>query len=272
MSRKWIDEFIATPGKKVDLSKRDPGSTLHYHHKKEALEHTVSNAERLADLQYRLYAERKRGLLICLQALDAGGKDGTIRHVMTGVNPQGCNVVGFKQPSEEEQDHDYLWRIHSAVPGYGMIGIFNRSHYEDVLVVRVHNLVPESVWSRRYEQINQFEAYLHANQVHIVKFFLHMSKEEQKRRFQARLETPEKHWKVSPPDFKERQFWDQYMAAFEDALTRCSTHHAPWFIIPADHKWFRNLAVSQILVETLEAMNPQFPAPVCDVSKIKIDD
>jgi PPK2 family polyphosphate:nucleotide phosphotransferase len=203
--------------------------------------------------------------------MDAGGKDGTIRHVMSGLNPQGCRVSSFKVPTEEELAHDYLWRIHRAVPGKGEIGIFNRSHYGDVLVVRVHNLVPKRVWSKRYDQINAFENILAENGVTIVKFFLHISKDEQKQRLQERLDDSSKHWKVSAADFEERKYWDDYTEAYEDVLSRCSTPWAPWYVIPANRKWFRNLAVAGILVSTLEDMDMRFPKSKLDLSKFSLD-
>jgi PPK2 family polyphosphate:nucleotide phosphotransferase len=230
----------------------------------------AENVGHLEELQYKLYADNRHALLVVLQALDAGGKDGTIRHVMTGFNPQGCHVTSSKVPSAEEADHDYLWRIHKALPPRGDIGIFNRSHYEDVLVVRVHDLVPKKVWSRRYDQINAFEKILAENGMTIVKFFLHISKEEQKRRFQARLDDKAKHWKLAAGDFEERKHWDDYVEAYEDCLRRCSTAHAPWYVIPSDKKWFRNLAVSSILVETLEALDLEYPEPSLDISTIRL--
>jgi PPK2 family polyphosphate:nucleotide phosphotransferase len=207
--------------------------------------------------------------LIVLQAIDAGGKDGTIRHVMSGVNPQGCRVASFKTPTPQELAHDFLWRIHKAVPERGMIGIFNRSHYEDVLVVRVHKLVPKKVWKQRYDQINAFEKILTENHVKILKFFLYISKDEQKKRFEERLTDPQKYWKFSKDDLVERGFWDQYMEAYEDNLSLCSTAWAPWFIIPANHKWFRNLAISRIILETLEDFDMGIPQPSVDVAKLK---
>jgi PPK2 family polyphosphate:nucleotide phosphotransferase len=264
------DKLIVSPGKPARLAKLDTDDTLGYqkdHKTKAAL---AKQLERLDALQYLLYAERKHALLVVLQSLDAGGKDGTIRHVMSGVNPQGCVVTAFKTPTAEEASHDFLWRVHKAVPPRGDFGIFNRSHYEDVLVVRVHNLVPKAVWSKRYEQINEFEKSLAESGVQIVKFFLHISKQEQKKRFQERLDDPDKRWKVSPADFAERQFWSDYRAAYEDAITLCSKPWAPWYVVPADKKWFRNLAVSRILVETLEGLHMKFPPPSFDVSHIKI--
>jgi len=260
---------MVKPGKKVKLAKCDADDTLGWEKGRRMKANLAKALERLDKLQYLLYAENKRSLLIVLQGLDAAGKDGTIRHVMAGVNPQGCTVASFRKPSSEEADHDFLWRVHSAVPSYGNIGIFNRSHYEDVLVVRVHNLVARDVWSRRYDQINEFERLLHDNNVKILKFFLHISKDEQKKRFQQRLDDPDRQWKISEADFDERKFWDEYTGAYEDALTKCSTPHAPWYIIPANKKWFRNLAVSHIIAEALDGMRMKFPAPSIDVKKLK---
>jgi PPK2 family polyphosphate:nucleotide phosphotransferase len=225
--------------------------------------------QRLRELQELLYAERQRSLLICLQAMDTGGKDGTINHVLGAMNPQGCRVVAFRQPSAEELAHDFLWRVHRAAPARGEVVIFNRSHYEDVLVVRVHNLVPKDVWSRRYDRINAFEKGLLEHDIHILKFYLHISKEEQLTRFKERLDDPTKQWKISEADYKERDFWDDYVAAYEEALSRCSTEHAPWFIIPADHKWFRNLAVARIVVEHLEGLKMKYPEPTVDIEQIR---
>jgi PPK2 family polyphosphate:nucleotide phosphotransferase len=245
--------------KNFRLKDCDPGDTAGFTDEKAAIEHARLNTEKLAKLHTKLYAEHKYALLMVLQGMDAGGKDGTIKHVMSGVNPQGCQVTSFKQPSALEQAHDFLWRCHMAVPARGDIGIFNRSHYEDVLVVRVHNLVPEKVWSKRYEQIRDFEKMLYRNDVRIVKFFLHIGKDEQEKRFEERLQDPDKNWKSSPADFAERKFWDQYQAAYEEALQRCSRGDAPWYVIPSNVKWFRNLAVSQILVDTLEDLRLEYP-------------
>jgi PPK2 family polyphosphate:nucleotide phosphotransferase len=269
MATNFSKQLQVKPGKKVDLSKWDADATLGWQ-KNRRMEVSVARAiAKLDSLQYVMYAERKRALLIVFQGLDAAGKDGTIRKVMSGVNPQGCRVTSFKAPSVEEAAHDFLWRVHAAVPPIGDFGIFNRSHYEDVLVARVHNLVPKEVWSQRYDQINSFEAMLSENHVKILKFFLHISKDEQKRRFFQRLDDPDKQWKLSEADFNERKYWNDYVQAYEAALTRCSTSHAPWFIIPANKKWFRNLAVSHIIVETLEAMKLKFPPPSIDVKKLK---
>src|SRR6202161_3392170 len=255
MATKFSKELAIKPGHKVKLSKWDADDTLGWDKNHEMKESLADAIKRLDGFQYRLYAEKKRAVLLIFQGLDAAGKDGTIRHVMSGVDPQGCVVRSFKVPTAEEAAHDFLWRVHKAVPGEGEIGIFNRSHYEDVLVVRVHNLVPKDFWSERYGQINQFEKFLSDNDVKILKFFLHISKDEQKKRFEQRIEDPDRQWKISEADFDERNYWGDYTKAYEDALTRCSTKHAPWYIIPANKKWFRNLAVSHIIAETMEEMN-----------------
>jgi PPK2 family polyphosphate:nucleotide phosphotransferase len=258
---KFVHKLMVKPGTDVRLADYDPDDTFGHTDDDSAHARLAKTLARLDDLQYLMYAEKKRALLIVLQAMDAGGKDGTIRHVMSGVNPQGCRVTPFKQPTAEELAHDFLWRIHQAVPEKGMFGIFNRSHYEDVLVVRVHKMVPKKIWKRRYEEINRFEKLLADSGVTILKFFLHISKKEQKRRFDERISDANKNWKISPADFAERKFWKDYQAAYEDALSRCSTEYAPWFVIPANHKWFRNAAVSRIIVETLESFDMKFPKP-----------
>lgn len=263
-------EFAVKPGRKARLADWDPSYTAGFKSKSAARDAVAKNVARLDELQYLLYAEGARSLLIVFQGMDAAGKDGTIRHVMSGVNPQGCAVTSFKVPSAEEKSHDFLWRIHKAVPPKGYIGIFNRSHYEDVLVVRVHKLVPKSVWSARYDEINDFERELAESGVTTLKFFLHISAAEQKRRFEERLADPTRHWKLSPADFAERQYWKDYTDAYEDALSRCTTDWAPWFVIPSDRKWFRNLAVSRIIVETLEGLDMKFPKPSFDVSKLVV--
>ena len=267
---KYVERFGVVPGSKVRLKDIDPGfkDTQHESHKK-AADELEQDRTKLRELQDLLYADGQCSLLICLQAMDAGGKDGTINHILGAMNPQGCRVVGFKQPSAEEITHDFLWRIHQAAPARGQVAIFNRSHYEDVLVVRVHNLVPQSVWSRRYDRINDFEKGLVENGTHILKFYLHISKEEQLSRFEDRLDDPAKQWKISESDYKERSYWDDYMEAFEDALSLCSTQHAPWFVIPANHKWFRNLAVARIVVEYLEGLNLKRPEPKVDLEHIR---
>ena len=253
-----LKKLMIAPGRKPGLKHRSADDTYGVS-KEQAASAVEGHTARLQALHELLYAEGKRSLLIILQGMDAAGKDGTIKHVMSGVNPQGCAVTSFKQPSASELTHDFLWRIHAAVPAKGSIGIFNRSQYEDVLIARVHKLVPKNVWESRYEQINAFEKILAENGVHILKFFLHISKAEQKRRFEERLAEPDKNWKASAADFKERHFWDQYQNAYEEALERCSTKHAPWYAIPADHKWFRNYAVADVIIETLENQKMKFP-------------
>ncbi|HEX3880415.1 MAG TPA: polyphosphate kinase 2 family protein [Bryobacteraceae bacterium] len=268
---KDLEHQLAVPsGKHYKLSSVDPAHTFGIE-KAQAVQKLDSIRERLGALQYMLYAEGRRSLLVVLQGIDAGGKDGSIKHVMTGMNPQGVAVTAFKQPEGPERRHDYLWRVHNAVPEYGKIGIFNRSHYEDVLVVRVHDLVPKAVWSKRYQQINDFERMLTENSVTIVKFLLYISKEEQARRFRARIEDKSKNWKFSEADLRERGFWDQYIDAFNDALRKCNTPEAPWYVIPADKKWFRNYAIAHILVETLKSMKLQMPKPEADLSHIEFE-
>jgi PPK2 family polyphosphate:nucleotide phosphotransferase len=264
--------LLVPPGAQVSLADYDPDYHGDYDSKKQANVELKGCTKRLQELQQVLWAEDKHALLIVLQAMDAGGKDGTIKHVMGGVNPQGCQVTSFKQPTARELAHDYLWRIHMAVPSRGYIGIYNRSHYEDVLVVRVHNLVPEEVWSTRYEQINHFEKLLAETGTTILKFFLYISKEEQKERFEARLTDPTKNWKFSAGDVKERRYWDDYMLAYEEALSRCNTPWAPWYIIPANRKWYRNLVVSQTIVETLEKLDMHYPPPLADAGSIVVPD
>ena len=250
----------------VDLGAVDPAATDGDPADKAAGKKVLHDLrDRLAELQGRLYADGDQALLVVLQAMDAGGKDGTIKHVFKGVNAQGCRVTSFKAPNETELAHDFLWRIHQNTPRKGMIGIFNRSHYEDVLVVRVHNLVPESVWRPRYEHIRSFEEALATERTRIVKFFLHISKEEQAERFRSRLERPDKRWKFNTGDLDERKRWDDYQAAFEEAISETSTDVAPWYVIPSDRKWFRNVAVVTTLVEVLEDMDPQYPEPEGDL-------
>lgn len=258
------------PGHKARLQHRNPKATPGVKSKAASEAALAKNMARLAELQYLLHAESKHAVLIVFQAMDTGGKDGTIRHVMSTLNPQGTVVTSFKVPTAEEANHDFLWRIHKATPRVGEFAIFNRSHYEDVLVVRVHNLVPEKVWSERYDQINNFEKLLAENHVKILKFFLHISKDEQKKRIERRLDDPTRQWKLSEADFAERDYWNDYIQAYEDALTQCSTAWAPWYVIPANKKWFRNLAVSQILVESLEELKMKFPQTTLDLSKIKL--
>jgi PPK2 family polyphosphate:nucleotide phosphotransferase len=261
---------IVDPGTQVRLDKIDPADTGDLHKGHRTLQELGKTIASLDEIQYLLYADGKHALLIILQAMDAGGKDGTIRHVMSGLNPQGVHVTSFKVPTAGELAHNFLWRIGKAVPRTGEIGIFNRSQYEDVLVVRVHQLVPESVWSKRYEQINNFERLLVDSNVTILKLFLHISKEEQRRRLKMRLGTPRKRWKLAASDFEERKLWPDYMRAYEDALSKCSTSRAPWFIIPADHKWYRNLAVSHIVLGALEELNLKYPKSSFDLKKYRL--
>ncbi|CAA9567521.1 MAG: Polyphosphate kinase 2 [uncultured Thermomicrobiales bacterium] len=260
------------PGSGFRLGAVDPGESEHYQKKRDTKEELERQRRRIEDLQARLYAERRQSLLIVLQALDTGGKDGTIRGVFQGVNPQGCQVWSFKAPSAEELEHDFLWRYHQKTPPRGMITIFNRSHYEDVLVVRVKGLMPEEVWRERYRIINEFEHTLTLNNTTVLKFFLHISRDEQKRRLESRLADPDKGWKFSSNDLKERAFWDDYMVAFEDAINNCSTDYAPWYVVPANNKWYRNLVVARTIADTLEAMGPQFPAPEAGLDKIVVAD
>jgi PPK2 family polyphosphate:nucleotide phosphotransferase len=264
--------YRVEPGERVSLATVDPGETEHYEKKKDVARELEKQRRRIQDLQERLYAENQQGLLIVLQAVDTGGKDGTIKHVFSGVNPQGCRVSSFKIPSAEEANHDFLWRYHKSVPARGRIGIFNRSHYEDVLIVRVKNLVPEGIWRERYEQINAFERNLTLEGITVLKFFLHISKDEQKRRLQRRLDDPNKRWKFSSDDLEERAIWDAYQQAFEDALSKCSTEHAPWYIVPANKKWYRNLVVARTIADTLGAMDPQYPPAEEGLEKITIPD
>lgn len=259
------------PGQKIILKEIDPDDTGKLKDKTEANGLLAQNIERMAELQNILYADGKHALLIVLQAMDAGGKDGTIRKIMSGVNPQGIQVTSFKKPTTEELSHDFLWRIHQVVPPRGMIGIFNRSHYEDVLVVRVHDLVPRRVWQKRYEHINNFERLLTDSGVTILKFYLHISKEEQKERFLARLEQPHKRWKFNPADLPERALWDDYMQAFEDVFEQCSTKEAPWYVVPANKKWYRNVAISEIILKTLIALELEYPEPAAGLDDIVIE-
>jgi PPK2 family polyphosphate:nucleotide phosphotransferase len=256
------DSLVVRPGSRVRLARRDHGETFGWD-KVGAETELDRQLVRLAELQDRFWAEAKRSVLVVLQGIDAAGKDGTINKVMEAFNPQGCPVTSFKVPSAEELAHDFLWRVHKKVPRKGEIGIFNRSHYEDVLVVRVHDLVPRKVWSARYGQINDFERILSDNGTTIVKFFLAIDRDEQRERFQARFDDPTKRWKFSMGDLEERKRWDDYQAAFDDALSKTSTADAPWYVIPANRKWFRNLAVATILADTIAALRPTYP-PVAD--------
>jgi PPK2 family polyphosphate:nucleotide phosphotransferase len=266
-----LRDIAVEPGKKFSLKKDfDPKFTGGFDDKSGALMKLSSNVQRVSELQEILYAQDKYALLIIFQAMDAAGKDGAIEHVMSGVNPQGCHVTSFKAPSAEELDHDYLWRAHKAMPARGMIGIFNRSYYEEVLVVRVHpeilagqklpkQTIDKDIWERRYKEINNFEKYLVRNGIVVVKFFLNISREEQKKRFLARIDEPDKNWKFSLADYKERSFWNDYQQAFEQMMENTSTPWAPWFVIPADNKWFARLAISQIITATLEGLDLSIP-------------
>jgi PPK2 family polyphosphate:nucleotide phosphotransferase len=262
-------KFVVEPGTKVRLSKVDPSYIGKHETHEKAVPEIQANIERLEKLQYLLYADGSQSLLVVLQALDAAGKDGVIRHVFTGMNPQGTSVFGFKQPSREEAAHDFLWRAHMRAPGKGEVVVFNRSYFEDVLVVRVHKLVPQSVWSKRFELINDFETTLSRNGTTILKFFLHISPEEQLLRFKQRLDDPSRHWKISESDYSERELWPQYIEAYEDAMAVTSTKRAPWYVIPANHKWFRSLAISQIIADTMEGMGLQLPPTRVNIADIR---
>ena len=266
----YRQRYQVQPGSQLDLTAIDANETGEFSSKKQARKALKKIRKQLVDLQERFYAWDKRSLLLVLQAMDTGGKDGAIEHVTKGLNPQGVCVHSFKVPTPQELAHDYLWRVHQVTPARRMIGVFNRSHYEDVLVVRVHNLVPPAVWQKRYEQINAFESLLASSGTTILKFYLHITKDEQARRLQARLDDPNKRWKFSKGDLKERLLWDDYMAAYTDALNRCSTPHAPWFVVPANHKWYRDIVIANILLETLQELDPQFPPPEDDLDGIVV--
>lgn len=270
----WITmtRYRIQKGQKVDLLKWDPNDQSEFDGDKAAGKIYLQELNNeLMSLQELFYAVQAHKLLIVLQGVDTSGKDGTIRHVFNGVNPQGVRIANFKVPSEEELAHDYLWRVHKHTPRNGEIAIFNRSHYEDVLVVRVHNLVPRKVWSRRFNQINEFERLLTEEGTIILKFFLHIDQDEQKQRLYARLQDPQKQWKFRLGDLEERKLWPQYMRAYEDVLTKTSTEWAPWYIVPANRKWYRNIVVSTIIIETLKSLNLEFPRPVEDLSDIIIE-
>lgn len=258
------------PGSKVKLSDIDPGFHGAHESEDDAKTELQHNLDRITELQRKLYADRRHCLLIVLQGIDGAGKDGTCWHVVSAMDPQGVSVTGFKQPSAEERDHDFLWRVHPHAPGLGQVSVFNRSHYEDVLVVRVHDLVPKHVWKQRYDFINDWERLLvDEKNTTILKFFLYISKDEQLARFKDRLDDPARQWKISDSDYSERKLWDKYIEAFETAISKCSTKHAPWYVIPANHKWFRNLAVSDIVVRAMEDMNLKLPKPTVDLKQIR---
>jgi PPK2 family polyphosphate:nucleotide phosphotransferase len=263
--------YLVEPEADLDLSTHDPDSKKGFEGGKKAGKAALPDLRmRLSRLQERLWAESRQSLLVVIQAIDTGGKDGTIRHVFTGVNPQGVHVRGFGVPSDEELAHDYLWRVHAETPERGAITIFNRSHYEDVLVVRVHDLVPRERWSKRYRHIREFERILSDEGTRIVKLFLNISKEEQRERLQARLDEPDKNWKFSKGDLKDRELWDDYQEAFQEALQETSTSYAPWYVVPANRKWYRNLVVSSILIDTLEDMDPRYPEPEPGLDQVRI--
>ena len=265
-----IKRLKVEPGSKVKLSDIDPDFHGTHESEDEAKAELQHNLDRITTLQRKLYADRAHSLLIILQGIDGAGKDGTCWHVVSALDPQGVDVVGFKQPSPEELDHDFLWRVHPHAPGLGRVAVFNRSQYEDVLVVRVHNLVPKDTWKRRYEFINEWERLLvEEKNTTILKFFLYISKDEQLSRFKERLDDPARQWKISDSDYSERKLWDKYIDAFEAAISRCSTKRAPWFIIPSNHKWFRNFAVSQIVARAMEDMKLELPKPTVDLQKIR---
>ena len=262
-------KFVVEPASKVHLARIDPSySGKHESHEK-ALPEIQKHVERMNELQYLLYADGNQSLLVVLQALDAAGKDGVIRHVFSCMNPQGTCVFGFKQPNKDEAVHDFLWRAHCHAPGKGEVVIFNRSYYEGVLVVRVHKLVEHSVWSKRYELINDFEKMLSGNGTTVLKFFLHISPEEQLARFKQRLDDPSRHWKISDNDYSERELWPEYIDAYEDAIALTSTKRAPWYIIPANHKWFRDLAISQIIADTMDEMDLKLPPTHVNIAAIR---
>ena len=263
-------QFVVEPGVKVHLDKIDPAYTDKHESHEKALPKIQEHLARMDNLQYLLYADGDQSLLVVLQALDAAGKDGVVRHLFSGINPQGISVFSFKQPSKDEAAHDFLWRAHQRTPAKGEIVIFNRSHYEDVLVVRVHKLAEKAVWAKRYDLINDFEKMLTSNGTRILKFLLHISPEEQLARFKQRLDDPTKNWKITDADYSERELWPQYIEAYEDVLELTSTPHAPWYIIPANHKWFRDLAISEIIADTLDEMGLKPPPMHVNMEEILI--
>jgi len=266
---RWLQTLLVKPGADARIDGRDPAARPRHLSRDEAESETAAAIADLDRLQYLLFADGTASLLVVLQGLDAAGKDGTIRHVMSGMNPQGVSVAAFKQPTPVEAAHDFLWRVHAAVPGRGEMAIFNRSHYEDVLVTRVHALVPETVWRQRFDRINAFETLLASNGTAILKFFLHISPDEQLKRFEKRLEDPSRQWKISESDYTERTYWHAYGEAYEEALSRTSTKHAPWYVIPADHKWVRNYAVARIIADQLEAIGLRTPPVRVDLDDIR---
>jgi PPK2 family polyphosphate:nucleotide phosphotransferase len=262
-------QFLVDPADKLRLKKLDPAYKGDHETEAAAKEETERSRQKLAEQQFLLYAEGKHSVLVVLQAMDAGGKDGTIRHVFTGLNPQGTTVARFNQPTPLEASHDFLWRVHPHAPARGGIAIFNRSHYEDVLVTRVHKLIDKAAWTARYERIRAFEAGLVDNGTTVLKFFLHISQDEQLARFAQRLDDPARNWKISEADYTERKLWDDYVEAYEDAITATSTPDAPWYVIPSNYKWFRNLAVSRIMADTIGDLDLAFPKPTVDLADIR---
>ena len=271
MAMEFLKRLVVASGAKVRLADIDPRETFGLADKQGAEALRAANVAKLADLSDLLWADGRYSLLIVLQGMDTSGKDGTIRRVMSGINPRDCHVVSFKRPTDDELGHDFLWRVHKECPRRGVVGVFNRSHYEDVLTVRVHELVPKNVWQGRYDQINAFEKILVENGTRVLKFFLHISKDEQKKRLEERIKDPTKNWKMELGDLDERKRWDGYQRAYEDAISNCSTAAAPWIVVPADRKWFRDVAVSSIVVETLEGMGLTYPTPKFDPSKVKFE-
>ena len=266
-----IKKLMVIEGKKINLQRLSPDYNFSIDEEKAEYVLKQNLKKRMSELQYRLYAERKNGLLIVFQGVDTSGKDSTIRHVISAFNPQSCAVKAFKEPTTEDLSHDFLWRIHKRAPSRGEIVVFNRSHYEDIIQPRVHKTIHKSIWSQRYEHINAFERCLSDNSIKIIKFFLHISKEEQRKRLEERMNDPSKQWKVSESDITERKFWNNYTVAYQDIINRCSNLWAPWYIIPANKKWFRNLVVALIIVDTLERMKPKFPKPTINLSEMTID-
>lgn len=266
-----IKKLRVIKGKKINLQRLSPDYNFSIDEEKAEYVLKQNLKKRMSELQYRLYAERKNGLLIVFQGIDTSGKDSTIRHVISAFNPQSCAVKAFKEPTTEDLSHDFLWRIHKRAPSRGEIVVFNRSHYEDIIQPRVHKTIHKSIWSQRYEHINAFERCLSDNSIKIIKFFLHISKEEQRKRLEERMNDPSKQWKASESDITERKFWNNYTVAYQDIINRCSNLWAPWYIIPANKKWFRNLVVALVIVDTLERMKPKFPKPTINLSKMTID-
>ena len=266
-----IKKLMVIEGKKINLQRLSPDYNFSINEEKAEYVLKQNLKKRMSELQYRLYAERKNGLLIVFQGIDTSGKDSTIRHVISAFNPQSCTVKAFKEPTTEDLSHDFLWRIHKRAPSRGEIVVFNRSHYEDIIQPRVHKTIHKSIWSQRYEHINAFERCLSDNSIRIIKFFLHISKEEQRKRLEERMNDPSKQWKASESDINERKFWNNYTVAYQDIINRCSNLWAPWYIIPANKKWFRNLVIALIIVDTLERMKPKFPKPTINLSEMTID-